>query len=72
MPENVYVAKILRFVNRVLSNMYDIRVCQDSVDRQMYRLKSSGLFALGKSDTKPFVVAGMEAKEADDGNLAPG
>lgn len=58
--ETLYVQKILRYMNKILAAMYDIRIAPDKVDRQMYHIKYSGLFGLGKTDDRPYVEAGVE------------
>jgi len=48
MTEGAYVLKLLKYINRIFSAMYDIRIAPDKTDKRVYRLKYSGLFNIGK------------------------
>jgi len=52
---SIYVGKVLRLINKVLLGMYDVKVTNDRVDREMYKIKYSGLFPLIPTDDRPYI-----------------
>lgn len=58
MADQIYISKVLKYVNKVLMSMYDIKIGVDKVDKTMYRLKYSGIFPLKPADDRPYINVG--------------
>lgn len=54
-PDELYIGRILKYVNRVLSDMYNLSIKVDTTDRNMYLLVYGGLFALEPNETVPHI-----------------
>lgn len=54
-PDELYIGRVLKHANRVLSDMYDLSIKVDTTDRGMYLLVYGGLFALEENATTPYI-----------------
>ncbi len=65
MSDLLYITKVLKYVNKILLSMYDIRIGIDKVDKTMYRLKYSGVFPLKAADDRPYIEVGRDEDGPD-------
>lgn len=62
-PDEMYVTRVLKYVNKVISDMYDLSIKVDPTDRNMYLLVYGGIFALEPNSETPYIrVAAAQAQ----------